>query len=292
MSRLYLALQCHSLSANVPDYLPANSLGIQCHYNEKTGVYSVKLMNGGSSKCDLLRKALAITPPSLSAQPFELPPSRKDLVSDKPDTPVLQMLWGIVTSNYFVPKGEVSEVFGWQIPDPLITEAIQQSFLLSQVSGMVAENTRRKPLKKCKCANLKPACYTQKAHNTSPVKKNQAALPSDKETFKLNPIPHQEVNDPDLESAPVGRSTRSGTQYQKTIPNCMKSSMILTPLIDNWTFFSTPDDDTSEKVIMNLHQRLIQKTEENRRINFLYDKPTKDDQENLKFEEESESTIH
>ncbi|GJR90103.1 hypothetical protein Tco_0214114 [Tanacetum coccineum] len=56
-------------------------------------------------KSDLLRKALAITP-VIPAQPFELPPAG---------------------NLKFVPKGESVEVFGMAIPDPLITEAIQQS---------------------------------------------------------------------------------------------------------------------------------------------------------------------
>ncbi|GKA67161.1 retrovirus-related pol polyprotein from transposon TNT 1-94 [Tanacetum coccineum] len=75
--------------------------------------------------------------------------------SDKPRHPVLLMLGGMHKNNIhrrpdsavhhtrddfilgnlkFVPKGESVEVFGMAIPDPLITEAIQQSSL-SQVSG-------------------------------------------------------------------------------------------------------------------------------------------------------------
>ncbi|GJW41433.1 hypothetical protein Tco_0067278 [Tanacetum coccineum] len=70
----------------------------------------------------------------------------------------------------FVPKGESVEVFGMAIPDPLITEAIQPTPLLSQVYlKRVAEN-KRKPLKKCKHANLLTKPFPQK------VRKGKAAF--------------------------------------------------------------------------------------------------------------------
>ncbi|GKG14686.1 hypothetical protein Tco_0354286, partial [Tanacetum coccineum] len=45
----------------------------------------------------------------------------------------------------FVPKGESVEVFGMVIPDPLITEAIQQSSYYPKYQKMVAENTKKTP---------------------------------------------------------------------------------------------------------------------------------------------------
>ncbi|GJX11982.1 hypothetical protein Tco_0201841 [Tanacetum coccineum] len=45
----------------------------------------------------------------------------------------------------FVPKGELVEVFGMAIPDPLITEAIQQSSYYPKYLEMVAENTKKTP---------------------------------------------------------------------------------------------------------------------------------------------------
>ncbi|GKE39671.1 hypothetical protein Tco_1463076, partial [Tanacetum coccineum] len=45
----------------------------------------------------------------------------------------------------FVPKGESVEVFGMAIPDPLITEAIQQSSYYPKYLEMVAENTKKTP---------------------------------------------------------------------------------------------------------------------------------------------------
>ncbi|GKF04893.1 hypothetical protein Tco_0035561, partial [Tanacetum coccineum] len=48
----------------------------------------------------------------------------------------------------FVPKGETVEVFGMAIPDPLITEAIQQSSYSPQESASKQPATRRTPPKK------------------------------------------------------------------------------------------------------------------------------------------------
>ncbi|GJZ98277.1 hypothetical protein Tco_0670730, partial [Tanacetum coccineum] len=45
----------------------------------------------------------------------------------------------------FVPKGESVEVFGMAIPDPLITEAIQQSSYYPKYLKMVVENTKKTP---------------------------------------------------------------------------------------------------------------------------------------------------
>ncbi|GJX97559.1 hypothetical protein Tco_0353357 [Tanacetum coccineum] len=45
----------------------------------------------------------------------------------------------------FVPKGETVEVFGMAIPDPLITESIQQSSYYPKYLEMVTENTKKTP---------------------------------------------------------------------------------------------------------------------------------------------------
>ncbi|GJU23774.1 hypothetical protein Tco_1157116 [Tanacetum coccineum] len=45
----------------------------------------------------------------------------------------------------FIPKGETDEVFGMEIPKPLITEAIQQSSYYPKYLEMVAKNTKKTP---------------------------------------------------------------------------------------------------------------------------------------------------
>ncbi|GJY50665.1 hypothetical protein Tco_0441512 [Tanacetum coccineum] len=125
----------------------------------------------------------------------------------------------------FVPKGESVEVFGMAIPDPLITEAIQQSSYYPKYLEMVAENTKKTPQES---ASVQPATKraTPKKHTTTtPVKQSKPAPPPTKKpskhklpqkvrkgkpTFQLvdeddeaqqESIPHEEGNDPDLERA-------------------------------------------------------------------------------------------
>ncbi|GJW85668.1 retrovirus-related pol polyprotein from transposon TNT 1-94 [Tanacetum coccineum] len=85
-------------------------------------------------------KALAITL-VIPAQPFELPPSGN--IVDW----ILLIDWDdfILGNIKFVLKGETVEVFGMAIPDPLITEAIQQSSYYPKYLEMVAENTKKTP---------------------------------------------------------------------------------------------------------------------------------------------------
>ncbi|GJR16970.1 retrovirus-related pol polyprotein from transposon TNT 1-94 [Tanacetum coccineum] len=96
--------------------------------------------------------------------------------SDKPRHPVLQMLWGIVTqtnvdhaeliweeftqgiqtffSSHKAATKPPVEVFRNAIPDPLITEAIQQSTYYPKYLKMVAENTKKTPQES---ASVQPA---------------------------------------------------------------------------------------------------------------------------------------
>ncbi|GKE48802.1 hypothetical protein Tco_1480060, partial [Tanacetum coccineum] len=113
----------------------------------------------------------------------------------------------------FVPKGESVKVFGMAIPDPLITEAIQQSSYYPKYLRMVAENTKKTPQES---AGMQPAtkrATPKKPTTTTPVKQSKPAhsptkkpskrkLPQKvrkgKPTFQLV---DEEGNDPDLEQA-------------------------------------------------------------------------------------------
>ncbi|GJW47200.1 hypothetical protein Tco_0078846 [Tanacetum coccineum] len=84
----------------------------------------------------------------------------------------------------FVPKGESVEVFGMAIPDPLITEAIQQSSYYPKYLEMVAENTKKTPQES---ASVQPATQraTPKKHTTTtPVKQSKPAPPPTKKPSK------------------------------------------------------------------------------------------------------------
>ncbi|GJV14484.1 hypothetical protein Tco_1359807 [Tanacetum coccineum] len=125
----------------------------------------------------------------------------------------------------FVPKGESVEVFGMAIPDPLITEAIQQSSYYPKYLKMVAENTKKTPQES---ASMQPAtkrATPKKPTTTTPVKQTKPAPPPTKKLSKRKlpqkvrkgkpafqlvdeedeaqqeSIPQREDDDPDLELA-------------------------------------------------------------------------------------------
>ncbi|GJV02763.1 hypothetical protein Tco_1336332 [Tanacetum coccineum] len=103
----------------------------------------------------------------------------------------------------FVPKGETVEVFGMAIPDPLITEAIQQSSYYPKYLEMVAENTKKTPQES---ASVQPAtkhATPKKPTTTTPVKQSKPAPPPTKKPSKpqQESIPQEEGDDPDLELA-------------------------------------------------------------------------------------------
>ncbi|GJS86206.1 monodehydroascorbate reductase [Tanacetum coccineum] len=84
----------------------------------------------------------------------------------------------------FVPKGESVEVFGMAIPDPLITEAIQQSSYYPKYLEMVAANTKKTPQES---ASFQPAtkhATTKKPTTTTPVKQSKPAPPPTKKPSK------------------------------------------------------------------------------------------------------------
>ncbi|GJZ53829.1 hypothetical protein Tco_0608714 [Tanacetum coccineum] len=87
----------------------------------------------------------------------------------------------------FVPKGESVEVFGMAIPDPLITEAIQQSSYYPKYLQMVAENTKKTPQGMQAC-NPATSGYIQEAQNHHTYEAQHES-----NTHK------EEGNDPDLE---------------------------------------------------------------------------------------------
>ncbi|GJV07507.1 retrovirus-related pol polyprotein from transposon TNT 1-94 [Tanacetum coccineum] len=72
--------------------------------------------------------------------------SHKASLKKKPKDERKPLLSSLLDGNLkFVPKGESVEVFRMAIPDPLITEAIQQSSYYPKYLKMVAENTKKTP---------------------------------------------------------------------------------------------------------------------------------------------------
>ncbi|GJV59394.1 hypothetical protein Tco_1465494 [Tanacetum coccineum] len=125
----------------------------------------------------------------------------------------------------FIPKGKTVEVFGMAIPDPLITEAIQQSSYYPKYLEMVAENTKKTPQESASVQPATKRATPKKPTTTTPVKQSKPAPPPTKKpskrklpqkvrkgkpTFQLvdeddeaqqESIPQEEGDDPDLELA-------------------------------------------------------------------------------------------
>ncbi|GJV92974.1 hypothetical protein Tco_1540787 [Tanacetum coccineum] len=123
----------------------------------------------------------------------------------------------------FVPKGETVKVFGMAIPDPLITEAIQQSLYYPKYLEMVAKNTKKTPQESVSEQPATKRAPPKKPTTTTPVKPSKPApaptkkpskhkLPlkvrKGKPTFQLVDeddkaqqefVPQEEGDDPDLE---------------------------------------------------------------------------------------------
>ncbi|GJW60287.1 hypothetical protein Tco_0109622, partial [Tanacetum coccineum] len=114
----------------------------------------------------------------------------------------------------FVPKGELVEVFGMAILDPLITEAIQLSSYYPKYLEMVVENSKKTPQEGASMQHVTKRATPKKPTTTTPVKQSKPAPPQKvrkgKPSFQLvdeddeaqkESIPHEEGNDPDLERA-------------------------------------------------------------------------------------------
>ncbi|GJY47584.1 hypothetical protein Tco_0436647 [Tanacetum coccineum] len=96
----------------------------------------------------------------------------------------------------FVPKGETVEVFGMAIPDPLITEAIQQSSYYPKYLEMVAKNTKKTPQESASKQPATKRAPPKKPTTTTPVKPSKPAPAPTKKPLKQ---PQGEGDDPDLE---------------------------------------------------------------------------------------------
>ncbi|GJW39275.1 retrovirus-related pol polyprotein from transposon TNT 1-94 [Tanacetum coccineum] len=106
--------------------------------------------------------------------------ARNNNIHRRPDSAVHHTRDDYVLGNLkFVPKGESVEVFRMAIPDPLITEAIQQSSYYPMYLKMVAGNTKKTPQES---ASSQPA--TKRANNhKSPTK--QTTTPSQTKPSQL-----------------------------------------------------------------------------------------------------------
>ncbi|GJU99994.1 hypothetical protein Tco_1329265 [Tanacetum coccineum] len=90
----------------------------------------------------------------------------------------------------FVPKGETIEVFRMAIPDPLITEAIQQSSYYPKYLEMVAMNTKKTPQESASEQPATKHALPKKTTTTTPVKQSKPApAPTKKPSTERVSIP-------------------------------------------------------------------------------------------------------
>ncbi|GJZ63518.1 hypothetical protein Tco_0619939 [Tanacetum coccineum] len=125
--------------------------------------------------------------------------SHNNNIHRRPDSAVHHTGDDFILGNLkFVPKGETVEVFGMAIPDPLITEAIQQSSYYPKYLEMVAENTKKTP-QETPAPTKKPSKHKlpQKVRKGKPT----FQLVDEDDEAQQESVPQEEGDDPDLELA-------------------------------------------------------------------------------------------
>ncbi|GJR32519.1 hypothetical protein Tco_1108751 [Tanacetum coccineum] len=177
----------------------------------------------------------------------------------------------------FVPKGESVEVFGMAIPDPLITEAIQQSSYYPKYLKMVAENTKKTPQKGKACnlqqsvlhpKSLQPPHQSNKPSQLLLLQRNLPSLSLDPAFLPQGRVPvgGVTIRDPVSETTSklhevVGKGKAVVTEEQvahslidmskkkRTTDQFILVRRDQTPPDSTTGPSSQHDDDTSEKVI-------------------------------------------
>ncbi|GJY87080.1 hypothetical protein Tco_0501708 [Tanacetum coccineum] len=152
-------LPWHSLPQQMFPAFTCNSLGKTMSYNEKTGsdmgrvysrdqtFFSHKASHNASLKNPKKKVTPLLIPYGRFSKVIIYYLASNNNIHQRPDSAVHHTGDDYILGNLkFVPKGESVEVFGMTIPDPLITEAIQQSSYYPKYLQMVAENTKKNVL--------------------------------------------------------------------------------------------------------------------------------------------------
>ncbi|GJZ57551.1 hypothetical protein Tco_0613045 [Tanacetum coccineum] len=211
--------------------------------------------------------------------------ARNNNIHRRPDSAVHYTGDDYVLGNLkFVPKGETVEVFGMAIPDPLITEAIQQSSYYPNYLKMVAANTKKTPRESASVQPATKRATPKKKPQTSTTfrdksrrKKGEGDDADLELAIKLSldpallpqrqaPIGGVTIRDPVSEATPKlhevvgkGKAIVSEEQVAHSLIDLSKKKRSTDQFIlarrdqsppDSTTGPSSrPDDDTSEKVI-------------------------------------------
>ncbi|GKD68011.1 hypothetical protein Tco_1322101, partial [Tanacetum coccineum] len=176
-------------------------------------------------------KALAITPVN-PTHPFELPPTGDtvlDFVNELGYPEPVEFVSSIRTNYVHQPwrailsllnqclTGLGPEVFEWQIPVPLITEAIQQSSYYPNYLKMVAANTKKTPRESASVQPATKRATPKKPTTTTPVKQSKPAPPPTQENTSLRKLPRSEERDKRFQTSllPQGRAPVGGVTIRE-----------------------------------------------------------------------------
>ncbi|GJV86273.1 hypothetical protein Tco_1530211 [Tanacetum coccineum] len=179
----------------------------------------------------------------------------------------------------FVPKGESVEVFGMAIPDPLITEAIQQSSYyhsnleFNEWRDQTPHDSTTRPSSQPEDDTSEKVIHESSSTSDSErtESETEAATPKDPEKA------HEALAGPDLEPMKEDQTGSDSGKLHVSLAGPNPKHM---------------DDEFLATAYPKVHENLKLITERSFfGDQFLYDKPTEDDQEKSKVIEESDSTI-
>ncbi|GJS48929.1 hypothetical protein Tco_0599050 [Tanacetum coccineum] len=189
--------------------------------------------------------------------------ARNNNIHRRPDSAVHHTGDDYVLGNLkFVPKGESVEVFGMAIPNPLIQESHSTILLISHVCEMVAENTKKPPKEVPDERSTKNLFLKEKmmlldlewleVNLETPQEKGEGEgiqYPKQLQTAEVEGKGKAIVSEEQVAHSLIDLSKKKRTTDQFILARRDQS-----PLDSTTGPSSRPDDATSEKVIMNLHQ--------------------------------------
>ncbi|GJT29861.1 retrovirus-related pol polyprotein from transposon TNT 1-94 [Tanacetum coccineum] len=189
--------------------------------------------------------------------------ARNNNIHRRPDSAVHHTGDDYVLGNLkFVPKGESVEVFGMAIPHPLIQESHSTILLISHVCEMVAENTKKPPKEVPDERSTKNLFLKEKmmlldlewleVNLETPQEKGEGEgiqYPKQLQTAEVEGKGKAIVSEEQVAHSLIDLSKKKRTTDQFILARRDQS-----PLDSTTGPSSRPDDATSEKVIMNLHQ--------------------------------------
>ncbi|GJV14479.1 retrovirus-related pol polyprotein from transposon TNT 1-94 [Tanacetum coccineum] len=245
--------QAFTASANVPAiYL--QQFWNTMKYNEKTGERPLAVTNPdtqfckccGESSLKLMLICRAVWKVYSRDPDIFLTQGKPQSQSEEPkeeSNSSPHPLWTVFQGNLkFVPKGESVEVFGMAIPDPLITEAIQQSTYYPKYLEMVVENTKKTLQKKVQAWQPAQACYTKSTQPPQQLITNPSSSSSDQRNL---PSAGKDVVTEEQSSL----SLINLSKKKRTTDQFILVRRDQTPPDSTTGPSSQPDDDASEKVI-------------------------------------------